>query len=72
MNLIENKKNWYLTLLQNVYKDFCHLIYKKQFLFKTQQLAELEQKLMEAEAPLMQSFPGYKKISKTKLDRAGL
>lgn len=36
---------------------------KKQFLFKTQQLAELEQKLMEAEGTLNAEFSGIQKKS---------
>lgn len=34
---------------------------KKQFLFKTQQLAELEQKLMEAEGTLIAEFSWIQK-----------
>lgn len=46
---------------------------KKQFLFKTQQLAELEQKLMEAEGTLNAEFSWIqKKVKKKKAGRAGL
>lgn len=40
---------------------------KKQFLFKTQQLAELEQKLMEAEGTLNAEFSWIqKKVEKSR------
>lgn len=42
---------------------------KKQFLFKTQQLAELEQKLMEAEGTLNAEFSWIQKKVKKKKSR---
>lgn len=42
---------------------------KKKFLFKTQQLAELEQKLMEAEGTLNAGFSWIQKKVKKKKNR---